>query len=139
MTEKRLKCRSCGYPMRVVTETDDGYECYCAECKMDRYIEKYSFKQLVRDMARGKVISDEDLIDLYQRQDEKIRQLEFGLKECREHKLFSRRELEKENKQLKRKIERIDFILDDLNGAEYISRDDGIKALNKIDKVIGKR
>ena len=47
--------------------------------------------------------------------------------------------LEKENEQLKKQIERIDFILDDLNGAEYISRDDGIKALNKIDKVIGKR
>ena len=44
-----------------------------------------------------------------------------------------------ENEQLKKQIERIDFILDDLNGAEYISRDDGIKALNKIDKVIGKR
>ena len=48
-------------------------------------------------------------------------------------------ELNDENEQLKNKIERIDFILDDLNGAEYISRDDGIKALNKIDKVIGKR
>ena len=47
--------------------------------------------------------------------------------------------VEKENEQLKKQIERIDFILDDLNGAEYISRDDGIKALNKIDKVIGKR
>ena len=47
--------------------------------------------------------------------------------------------LEDENEQLKKQIERIDFILDDLNGAEYISRDDGIKALNKIDKVIGKR
>ena len=44
-----------------------------------------------------------------------------------------------ENEQLKKQIERIDFILDDLNGADYISRDDGIKALNKIDKVIGKR
>ena len=48
-------------------------------------------------------------------------------------------ELKKENEQLKKQIEKIDFILDDLNGAEYISRDDGIKALNKIDKVIGKR
>ena len=47
--------------------------------------------------------------------------------------------LSEENEQLKKQIERIDFILDDLNGAEYISRDDGIKALNKIDKVIGKR
>ena len=70
---------------------------------------------------------------------EENEQLKFELKECREHKLFSRRELEKENEQLKKQIERIDFILDDLNGAEYISRDDGIKALNKIDKVIGKR
>ena len=48
-------------------------------------------------------------------------------------------ELAEENEQLKKQIERIDFILDDLDGAEYISRDDGIKALNKIDKVIGKR
>ena len=47
--------------------------------------------------------------------------------------------LNDENEQFKKEIERIDFILDDLNGAEYISRDDGIKALNKIDKVIGKR
>ena len=47
-------------------------------------------------------------------------------------------DVKKENEQLKKQIERIDFILDDLNGAEYISRDDGIKALNKIDKVIGK-
>ena len=46
------------------------------------------------------------------------------------------KELEKENEQLKKQIERIDFILDDLNGQEYISRDDAIKGLNKIDKVI---
>ena len=42
----------------------------------------------------------------------------------------------KENEQLKKRIDRIDIILDDLNGAEYISRDDAIKALNKIDKVV---
>lgn len=42
----------------------------------------------------------------------------------------------KENERLKRRIEKIDLILDDLNGAEYISRDDCIKALNKIDKVV---
>ena len=47
-------------------------------------------------------------------------------------------ELEKENEQLKQRIEKIDFILDDLNGAKYISRDDAIEALNKIDKVIEK-
>ena len=45
-------------------------------------------------------------------------------------------ELDKENEQLKKRIDRIDIILDDLNGAEYISRDDAIKALNKIDKVV---
>ena len=41
-----------------------------------------------------------------------------------------------ENEQLKKQIERIDFILDDLNGQEYISRDDAINGLNKIDKAI---
>ena len=41
-----------------------------------------------------------------------------------------------ENEQLKKRIDRIDIILDDLNGAEYISRDDAIKALNKIDKAV---
>ena len=46
------------------------------------------------------------------------------------------KKLEKENEQLKKRIDRIDIILDDLNGAEYISRDDAIKALNKIDKVV---
>ena len=44
--------------------------------------------------------------------------------------------LSDENEQLKKRIDRIDIILDDLNGAEYISRDDAIKALNKIDKVV---
>ena len=44
--------------------------------------------------------------------------------------------LSKENEQLKKQIERIDFILDDLNGQEYISRDDAINGLNKIDKAI---
>ena len=44
--------------------------------------------------------------------------------------------LKKENEQLKKRIDRIDIILDDLNGAEYISRDDAIKALNKIDKAV---
>ena len=59
------------------------------------------------------------------------KELQYGVKKVQR--------LAKENEQLKKQIERIDFILDDLNGAEYISRDDGIKALNKIDKVIGKR
>lgn len=38
--EKRITCPSCGYPMRVLSETDEYYECYCAGCKMDRWIDK---------------------------------------------------------------------------------------------------
>ena len=39
---------------------------------------------------------------------EENEQLKFELKECREHKLFSRRELEKENEQLKKEIEELE-------------------------------
>lgn len=38
--EKRITCPSCGYPMRVLSETDEYYECYCAGCNMDRWIDK---------------------------------------------------------------------------------------------------
>ena len=38
--EKRITCPSCGYPMRVLEETDEYYKCYCAGCKMDRWIDK---------------------------------------------------------------------------------------------------
>lgn len=43
--EKRITCPSCGYPMRVLEETDEYYKCYCADCKMDRYIDKKKVKE----------------------------------------------------------------------------------------------
>ena len=43
----------------------------------------------------------EQITDLLNSLSEENEQLKFQLKECREHKLFSRRELEKENEQLK--------------------------------------
>ena len=84
----------------------------------------------------GHWIDDYDkLLDIANEQHETIQVLKASNGEMEDY--LAR--LEEENEQLKKQIERIDFILDDLNGAEYISRDDGIKALNKIDKVIGKR
>ena len=41
------------------------------------------------------------LVKLLLKMKEENEQLKFWLKECQEHKLFSRRELEKENEQLK--------------------------------------
>lgn len=38
--EKRIGCPSCDYPMIVLEETDEYYQCYCAGCKMDRWINK---------------------------------------------------------------------------------------------------
>lgn len=38
--EKRIPCPSCGYHMIVLEETDEYYQCYCAGCKMDRWINK---------------------------------------------------------------------------------------------------
>ena len=87
-----------------------------------------------KDNIRVEIIG-EDVVDLLNELDGKWID-EFSLRETLQLEL---QRVEKENEQLKKQIERIDFILDDLNGAEYISRDDGIKALNKIDKVIGKR
>ena len=55
---------------------------------------------------------------------------------CLDEAIDTMNALNEENEQLKKRIDRIDIILDDLNGAEYISRDDAIKALNKIDKVV---
>ena len=45
--------------------------------------------------------------DLLNELNDENKQLKFELKECMEHKLFSRRELEKENEQLKQSNERI--------------------------------
>lgn len=41
---KRIRCPVCGYPMPVIKETDDQYQCYCADCRMDRYVDKRRLK-----------------------------------------------------------------------------------------------
>lgn len=38
--EKRISCPVCGYPMRILEEHDDHYQCYCADCKKDRIVER---------------------------------------------------------------------------------------------------
>lgn len=48
-------------------------------------------------------------------------------------------ELITENERLKlgcKKVEKIDDILDEISSSEYLSRDDCIKALDRIDKVV---
>lgn len=44
------------------------------------------------------------LVDLLNSLNDENKQLKFELKECREHKLFSRRQLEEENEQLIKEI-----------------------------------
>ena len=41
---KRIRCPVCGYPMPVIKETDDQYQCYCADCRRDRYVDKRRLK-----------------------------------------------------------------------------------------------
>ena len=55
----------------------------------------------------GEIYGIDDCCNLLNELNDKNEQLKFQLKECREHKLFSRRELEKENEQLKQTIENI--------------------------------
>ena len=38
--EERIPCPVCDYPMRILEEHDDHYQCYCADCKRDRVIQK---------------------------------------------------------------------------------------------------
>lgn len=38
--EKRIKCPACGYPMKILKETDDHYQCYCADCGISKTIKK---------------------------------------------------------------------------------------------------
>ena len=67
----RITCPKCGYPMRVLTKDNDNiYQCYCASCKMDRFmkdtldVQILTVKQLKRDLNRGKGIDGEQLFDL---------------------------------------------------------------------------
>lgn len=34
----RISCPACNYPMRVLDYKNGVYQCYCAECQMDRYV-----------------------------------------------------------------------------------------------------
>lgn len=52
----------------------------------------------------GKHIVDEDIYNLLNALHEENQSLKFQLDECRNNKLFSRRQLEKENEQLKNNI-----------------------------------
>ena len=90
-------------------------------------------------LKKDKMILEHNHLPVMERKIEKYKMNVDALTETNDLLNEKIETLSDENEQLKKQIERIDFILDDLNGAEYISRDDGIKALNKIDKVIGKR
>lgn len=133
MTEKRFYCKK------------DGINQWSIADRLNQYpmpITSLEFCSVVANALNGlwhqtqrfekhnqRLLEENDV--LKQSLSQTSRELQYGVKKVQK--------LAKENEQLKKQIERIDFILDDLNGAEYISRDDGIKALNKIDKVIGKR
>lgn len=67
MIDKRFKCPACGYPMRVIGETENDYQCYFAGCKFDRYVSKYSLKEFKRDIERGKAISNDLILDIVDR------------------------------------------------------------------------
>ena len=61
--------------------------------------------ECIIDMENNEVLSNTKAKNLLNKQHEQIQSLQFQLKECRENKLYSRRELEKENEQLKKSIE----------------------------------
>ena len=43
--EKRIGCPVCRYPMKILEETDDYYQCYCEDCKVERHIDKKDVKE----------------------------------------------------------------------------------------------
>jgi hypothetical protein len=108
----RMTCPVCKYPMRVLAKHKNNlYQCYCAVCQTDRYMkdtldtEKLTFKEFDRGMKRGKGIDLERISDLVYELYNENEQLQFKLKECHDNKLFSRRELEKENERIKHMIQ----------------------------------
>lgn len=62
----------------------------------------------------GEFISNKDVVDLLNEQHEENHSLKFQLDECRNHKLFSRRELEKENEQLKGELRNLRRLANEL-------------------------
>ena len=85
MTEKRFKLKDYGYDGWAVEDTT-------GEIFENDYIE---------DM------SDQQVVDTLNELHEENQSLKFQLGECRNNKLFSRRQLEKENEQLKQELQEI--------------------------------
>lgn len=56
---------------------------------------------------KDKLLTFDEVVDLLNDLSEENEQLKFELKECREHKLFSRRQLEEENEQLKSDLQKL--------------------------------
>ena len=57
----------------------------------------------IKHIESGEIFYDcESIVDILNELSEENQSLKFQLDECQNHKLFSRRELEKENEQLKR-------------------------------------
>ena len=50
-------------------------------------------------------LTDKEVVDLLKQLNDENEQLQFKLKECNDNKLFSRRELEKENERIKHMIQ----------------------------------
>ena len=71
---------------------------------------------LIEDQKTGQTLNPIDgtatvlkgLINLLNKYYNENKQLNFELKECEEHKLFSRRKLEDENKQLKQRVKQLE-------------------------------
>ena len=74
-----------------------------------------SEKRFILDMMRnpsrilkdGKVMSKYDVVKLLNKLNDENEQLRFELEECQNNKLYSRRELEKENEQLRQTLKRV--------------------------------
>ena len=59
----------------------------------------------IKHIESGEIFYDcESVVDILNELSEENQSLKFQLNECQNHKLFSRRELEKENEQLKQAI-----------------------------------
>ena len=66
----------------------------------------------IKHIESGEIFYDcESVVDILNELSEENQSLKFQLNECQNHKLFSRRELEKENEQLKQQIEELEFKL----------------------------
>ena len=120
----RILCPKCGYPMRVLEKDSDGvYQCYCANCKMDRFMQdtldkKNTIEQLKKevDFLKGYredveelTIENEQLKQKSDRKQKHIVVLENKIHRMREaiHKLewlstYRNAELIRENYKLKK-------------------------------------